>query len=144
MNKQFQEFINETKLKLKVYEMDYCAFDDFYDDEDREMMVRLRKALYPENYGGKENDLYSIDKWLSQEAELTADEMFENLDYVRMVDDNVKTVYETFCFGKSCGQITIFKRDFSFAVRLKDDYFRISPGTDKAIHKKIEELKSGK
>lgn len=55
MNKQFQEFINKTKQTLKVFEMDYFAFDDFYDDEDREMMNRLRKALYPENYGGKEN-----------------------------------------------------------------------------------------
>lgn len=72
----------------------------------------------------------------------TADEMFENLDYVKMCDDSIKVVYETFCSGESCGQIVIYKKDFSFAVRLKDAYFRISAGIDKAIHKKIEELKN--
>ena len=45
LNKKFKEFINETKTKLKVYDMDYCAFDDFYDNEDRELMNELRKVM---------------------------------------------------------------------------------------------------
>ena len=46
MNKQFEEFINETKQRLLAYEMDETAFDEFYDDKDRQMMRRLREALY--------------------------------------------------------------------------------------------------
>lgn len=49
LNKKFKEFINETKTKLKVYDMDYCAFDDFYDNEDRKLMNELRKVLYKYN-----------------------------------------------------------------------------------------------
>ena len=44
-NKMFEEFIDETKQRLLAYEMDESCFDD-YDDEDRQMMRRLREALY--------------------------------------------------------------------------------------------------
>ena len=46
MNKIFEEFIDETKQRLLAYEMDESCFDD-YDDNDRQMMKRLREALYP-------------------------------------------------------------------------------------------------
>lgn len=46
MNKEFEGFINETKQKLKAYEMDETTADKFYDDNDRQMMKRLREVLY--------------------------------------------------------------------------------------------------
>ena len=47
MNKKFEEFIDETKQRLLAYEMDESAFSECYDDKDRQMMKRLREALYP-------------------------------------------------------------------------------------------------
>lgn len=46
MNKKFEEFVSEMKKRLLAYEMDESCFDD-YDDNDRQMMRRLREALYP-------------------------------------------------------------------------------------------------
>ena len=46
MNRKFEEFINEMKGRLLAYEMDESCFND-YDDNDRQMMKRLREALYP-------------------------------------------------------------------------------------------------
>lgn len=45
MNKKFEEFINEIKGRLLAYEMDESCFDD-YDDNDRQIMRRLREALH--------------------------------------------------------------------------------------------------
>ena len=46
MNKKFKEFVSEIKGRLLAYEMDESCFDD-YDDNDKQMMRRLREALYP-------------------------------------------------------------------------------------------------
>lgn len=46
MNKKFEEFVSEIKERLLSYEMDESCFDD-YDDNDRQMMRRLRQVLYP-------------------------------------------------------------------------------------------------
>lgn len=86
-----------------------------------------------------------IPERLLQEAELTADEMFEALGYVKVIDNNIYVGYELFVDKHSFGQVTIYKTEESYAVRLLNrEYFAISLDLDKAIHKKMEKLKNGK
>ena len=75
LNKKFKEFINETKTKLKVYDMDYCAFDDFYDKEERETTTVQTETL--------ENMIEEIDVEIGIEGsyytEITSSKIKENM-----------------------------------------------------------------
>lgn len=85
-----------------------------------------------------------IEKWLSQKVELTADEMFEELGYEKMKEDKC-----VFGYIKAVNSKIIIieityqgKREITFSksgAALADN---ITEAEDKAIHKKIEELKN--
>lgn len=82
-----------------------------------------------------------IVQWLSQEAELSADEMFEELGYTVEDQGYCETVYNS---RSSHHRIRVLK-DGRYKKIVDGDYSSyteyITEAEDKAIHKKIEELK---
>lgn len=85
--------------------------------------------------------------WLSQEGELTADEMFEELGYIKVGDFSGCIAYWCDEYKK---RITIDWNDeathFAYQKSRGNNSLSdtITEEEDKAIHKKIEELKNGK
>lgn len=81
-------------------------------------------------------------EWLSQEAELSADEMFEELGYTVEDQCYCETVYNN---RSSHHRIRVLK-DGRYKKIVDGDYSSyteyITEAEDKAIHKKIEKLKN--
>ena len=91
-----------------------------------------------------------IKKWLERKAKITADEMFKELGYVKTKDTKEYKAYK-----KGRLYIDIFKYDMDknawAYIKSKRDPFDdmettapIHESEDKAIHKKLEELKNEK
>ena len=88
-------------------------------------------------------------KWLSQEAELTADEMFEELGYKKKYSRDYDCIFER-KDGEILDKIIILKNHghcyYYNKHRIINNKYpvyivTISEAEDEAIHKKIEELK---
>lgn len=85
-------------------------------------------------------------KWLSQETELTADEMFEELEYaIQLLDAHTikyrkitKTPYVEIRLHRNTYDEWEYEKYF---VEEDNESELITQKEDKAIHKKIEELK---
>ena len=98
-----------------------------------------------------------IKGWLSQEAELTADEMFEEMGYKKEI--GYRELSDMIVYYKNVGNDRydriIIESNGHYSKRTQKGYGwtnsqdvvrgnSISPNEDKAIHKKIEELKNGR
>lgn len=90
-------------------------------------------------FGIKINGTNDIYKWLSQEAESTADEMFGELGWNIEIDDKYQIEY----LDLYRRAIVIRKEDFAYYKYRNGDCVAsaITEAEDAAIHKKIEELK---
>lgn len=88
-------------------------------------------------------NIKKIEQWLSQEAEETADEMFEKLGYI-IYETPTTILYNNINTGPEW-QIIIDKVSLHFGKINKNNVpMLITEAEDKAIYKKIEEMKNEK
>lgn len=127
-NEKLAEFI----IKANCERCDMCLKKDKCQKMDRDV-------IESECYKG-------IEQWLSQEAESTADEMFEELQYAIQSEDNytikyrkiTKTPYVEIRLHRNTQEEWEYEKYF---VEEDNQSELITQKEDKAIHKKIEELK---